>query len=832
MGAGTSVILPDEPGTQCAIATSLPFARHHQRHSVLVQKIMQYDWDGVLTRIQSHPREVSQEIKSLEIYDATRKRVTPLHLVCACRPPPEVVEAMVKVNRGACASVFMKNEESRPKKQMWARKVVEAAAAAATSSSSSTDGGILSDTSSKGSSTHNQSNNTSGTSRWKSDSALIVQSRRLMSRENRHHQSDSAFQYQRSSRSRVSLSKMLRTPGSRRNHPDANDDPGFEQFGGYSSGEMTTSLLESQQQEEKCEGMFGESINSFAPLSEIAEIAEAHSDEEQDDNDDEDRYRSYMPYSQPLNDVVLDGSIKSQGSSNCTPPPPPLVAATEQKVSPRNRRGHLQRRISERSFQGDNATVDPSSSHWLPLHVAVVFRASPAIVEILLRAYPCAAKFMNGLGMLALHLVCANMTEPPPPVLPCPYENSPNPNWKANDVVHLLLQAFPEAMFMTSSNLDGMTPKQYAKDNFSKSSSGRREILSSLARSPSHFEPLVTKASTQRNKQPNVHSIRSTDAPEASNKKKQTKLRSGTSTKLWSYISNKSWRHALLRISRAPDEAAVWTMMDDEHSSTGDSCYRLPLHRACVLKAPKSIVKSLVEAYPSGASSPEKFAMLPVHNAAAFHADAGVLDILLKAYPAGSQHRDAWGRLPLHVACVAGTSMNALNLLLEAHPTAVEQQDNWGRTPIDCAKQSQHPSKNVILPALLTHKRNMDRNDGRNDDMQSTVNRIFHSGSRDPMADHTSVGMGSPGDTRHHQTSPGRGDHRQRQRSSLGEGSGKKSGGKMSLKQKSPRNVREMVHSPGHGEKAFGIPSPGAYDELMSPTSRNLYQQQRQYASR
>jgi hypothetical protein len=186
--------------------------------------------------------------------------------------------------------------------------------------------------------------------------------------------------------------------------------------------------------------------------------------------------------------------------------------------------------------------------------------------------------------------------------------------------------------------------------------------------------------------------------------KKLHKVKSKTATKLWTHISGRSWKRAMFRLSRTPEEAAVWTMIEDETCPEGDSCYRLPLHRACALNPPRYVVEELLKAHPNAVSSPEKYSMLPLHISAAFHANEEVIECLLTKHPEAVQKKDAWNRLPLHIACASGSSLAVINRLLEAFPASLEHRDNWGRTPLNCASQSQCPNKKLIVTALMVQK--------------------------------------------------------------------------------------------------------------------------------
>lgn len=204
-------------------------------------------------------------------------------------------------------------------------------------------------------------------------------------------------------------------------------------------------------------------------------------------------------------------------------------------------------------------------------------------------------------------------------------------------------------------------------------------------------------------------------------------------TKLYTLILSHDWSGARERLVHRPEEAAVWTLVDASGDDGGDSdgggggrgnpaapmikkgsyksggdevgeaeyaCHRLPLHRACASKPPPELVKALVEAYPDGIRSREKFAMLPLHVACQRGASTSVITTLVDLYPSSTRERDAFGLLPLHLACTEGCSPDVLVALLRSYPGAVEETDNTGRRPADYVRESLQPNRDAMLREL------------------------------------------------------------------------------------------------------------------------------------
>jgi hypothetical protein len=655
MGSGSSLMIADLESC----------TRRRDRPSHLVQRILHRDWNAVLARIKSHPKEVLAEF-NMKVYGTHRTHVTPLHLICALRPPLKVVDAMIRVDTGHAATVFIRND----KKLNLAQKQIPS-----TPSKDRTDTQIAEKV---------------RRGKWKSDSALQMRSKRFFERR-RVGGSDSglavASARSRSSKSARSFSSFNRI---HRSQPSSSglggpsmhspfeavaDDDGI--FGGYSPPgllDQVVLLAHSASQPSSAESDFQHESMALIPESMLSQTII--------EEDDMDKDESYFQVRDQRD------SKRNQSTSNEMTSP---STSTRQRSSQMYRRGGLTRRISERSFQGGTAVVDSSSSHWLPLHVACLFRTSPEVILALIRACPWAAKVMNGMGMLPIHIVCAGIEEPPPLVKQEPHAMvKSNADWNLTGCVHLLLRAFPDSIFMTSSNLDDMRPRQYAEQNLSRGE--EKDIVKKLLNIPvNQFEPIVSLVVM-----PKVHSIR---YDEITNKTKSKELNEGAPTKLWHHISRREWRHALIRTSRAPQEVSVWTMVDDETTS-GTSCYRLALHKACSLRPPLALVQALVNTYPKSVSTREKFAMLPLHVACAFRADVSVISFLITSNPSALKTVDAWGRFPLHVAAVAGTTLQTLHVLLEAYPQATQHVDKKGRTPADCVQMSRSSEKDLLLTAL------------------------------------------------------------------------------------------------------------------------------------
>jgi len=82
-------------------------------------------------------------------------------------------------------------------------------------------------------------------------------------------------------------------------------------------------------------------------------------------------------------------------------------------------------------------------------------------------------------------------------------------------------------------------------------------------------------------------------------------------TVLFRMVLKKEWKPAALRAANYPEEASTWIVTKGFHGNLRF----LPLHKACVLDPPPSIIEALLEAYPDGARDKDQDGWLPLHCA-------------------------------------------------------------------------------------------------------------------------------------------------------------------------------------------------------------------------
>ena len=126
---------------------------------------------------------------------------------------------------------------------------------------------------------------------------------------------------------------------------------------------------------------------------------------------------------------------------------------------------------------------------------------------------------------------------------------------------------------------------------------------------------------------------------------------------LVSLIMNRKWNDAYKRCVAKPLEASHWTI---HKSQRNGQVYmkKLPIHFACRFLAPKYLIITLIEAYPSGIKEQDNNGKLPIHEL--LHrkflslSSAGKDDVLesikylIQKYPESCSVADSMGMLPIH----------------------------------------------------------------------------------------------------------------------------------------------------------------------------------------
>jgi len=107
-------------------------------------------------------------------------------------------------------------------------------------------------------------------------------------------------------------------------------------------------------------------------------------------------------------------------------------------------------------------------------------------------------------------------------------------------------------------------------------------------------------------------------------------------TELYSLIEAREWDAAVKRLLEAPEEGSTWvgSCMQKENAKI------LPLHLACMMRAPLLLVAVLIQAYPDGIKKKSPAGKLPIHFACEKRADHRVISLLLYSWPESFHARD------------------------------------------------------------------------------------------------------------------------------------------------------------------------------------------------
>lgn len=325
--------------------------------------------------------------------------------------------------------------------------------------------------------------------------------------------------------------------------------------------------------------------------------------------------------------------------------------------------------IEVMSWVSRHEIEQPSKLRWrlLPLHATCVFRAPVAVVESLLMTYPESAQMKDDQGMLPIHLACRNGA--------------------SKGVVMMLLDYFPESVDMKDKK--DRTPLGFCTE---KSHQNCEVVKQALISFGEEFRKRKTVEEEMQNEQKHKEQqqalVNAAVVPNEVDYEHRTIL--------FRHIVKKDWDTATNRCKLFPVETSTWIVTK---GFKGNLRF-LPVHKACVLQPPATLVTSLLSSYPDGAKCADQDGWLPIHCAAFYGASQDVIDALIQVHPKGAHCKDEEGRLPLHYACLKGASLNTVTSLLQCYPKGATSKDDEGRLPIHHACSKGAPPD--VISALLS----------------------------------------------------------------------------------------------------------------------------------
>jgi len=340
----------------------------------------------------------------------------------------------------------------------------------------------------------------------------------------------------------------------------------------------------------------------------------------------------------------------------------------------------LYKRIEGKDWDGAIARMDASpleaktwvsrkeansnKTRWrlLPIHATCIFRSPLALIEALIRVNPDGAQMKDDQGMLPVHLACRNGA--------------------SKGVVLTLLNAFPDSIAVKDRK--GRVPLELVE---ASTSQNKEAVIMAMKRFQTEFSKGRTNMS--------ITSPRG-DAT-TNNNVGGNEVDYEHRTILFRLVLKKDWQAATARSNSFPDEAATWIVT----KGFNGNLRFLPLHKACVLNPPATVVESLVASYIEGAKSRDQDGWLPLHCACFYGASEGVVNTLLVAHPKGSQTKDDEGRLPLHYACLKGAPQGVVDALISSFSKGALSKDDEGRLPIHhaCSKGASEGVIDALLKA-------------------------------------------------------------------------------------------------------------------------------------
>ena len=365
----------------------------------------------------------------------------------------------------------------------------------------------------------------------------------------------------------------------------------------------------------------------------------------------------------------------------------------------------------------------------LPLHVAVLYSASPEVINALVDAYPPAA-LCEVCGMLPIHFVAAGW--PQPPLLPTPaaVDNFNVPITNDPDTfepIHLsgilqrlnvLQRAAPDSVCIRSGN-NGMKPEEYI--NECMNDSFYKEACLRVCRAHSNVTPgndenrlfdtsMTSSSDDIFDFNDTIHS--SIDDCIERNLEVSLVASAGIE-RPFEYVSSliaaRDWVSVFAAIEMYPSLAAQWIFGIDDVSAR--IYKRLPLHCVCIYGGPIDLIEMLIKLYPEGVKTIDPTDLsTPLSLACFANCPVDTIRLILRAYPGAIDIVNVYGQAPLQVAILSKASFDVIETLVEEKPHLVLLKDNDGRQATDYAKIVYGTNDTVyqflllVKDALLTEK--------------------------------------------------------------------------------------------------------------------------------
>lgn len=277
-------------------------------------------------------------------------------------------------------------------------------------------------------------------------------------------------------------------------------------------------------------------------------------------------------------------------------------------------------------------------------------------------------------------------------------------NGASKGVVTTLLHAFPDGLDVRDRK--GRTPLNFVEQSTSQN---REAVLAGIkkfrqeqrpmAPHPHHPDALADLGSHSVNSAgPSSSAAASTNpnpASAAGGGVGASEVDYEHRTILFRLILKKDWNAVVQRAAVHPQEAATWIVT----KGFNGNLRFLPIHKACVLSPPVSVIDALLEAYPEGARCTDQDRWCALHCACFYGASEEVVRALLRSYEKGAQCLDDDGRIPLAYSCLKAAEYSVVMALLSAFPKGAMVRDTENRLPLHqaCSKGASEKVVSALL---------------------------------------------------------------------------------------------------------------------------------------
>lgn len=350
----------------------------------------------------------------------------------------------------------------------------------------------------------------------------------------------------------------------------------------------------------------------------------------------------------------------------------------------------------------------------LPLHVACLYRASPAVIQHLCQAHPAGARCWAWGGRLPIHMLSSQPLDQedqwvPPIATTAAAHPRHCDDWRLADALQHLVTAYPESVSIPSRTTN-RTPlesiEEMMDDGITKRMClrvlGRKSDDDTVSVEDESETSLISEESPVERPVPSEilcddqESIRDDDDDDYGDVGDVDPIPVGVGwrapNELYALMVARKWECAYDLLEDEPEQAHKWqygieTDAADDKKET-QMWKRLPIHNCCRLGAPVALLSIVLRHNPNCPADPYTGA-LPIHLACQYAPSLETIHVMLYTDPSCTKHQDNDGLLPIHYACRRNAPTPVLQALLKSFPGSVMVRDKEGKTPLEyCCLES------------------------------------------------------------------------------------------------------------------------------------------------